>query len=449
MSKGTARTSLYVICNDDEQAKKLIRKFRREDPGDGMLEIWNDKSDPSIIGVELTADRIFHTPKDHIRGLAQWLLSNFNLQLEGYWTLELKDGNYRGEIHNGEVYEVGTDWLQHFTVEEIELTRRWCREQFCQLFHPFESSREQLKITAESPAQLNGGYVYTELDVMCRNEKMTVTLLDKFKQEKNGQNIFHPIRRHPGSFDIIFQLIDRKMTKSIDTQILELDQWLKTNFKLRLPGFWYLDGNDEIYRREINNGKIHETTPYWLLDYSSKQIDQIKCQADTYPFLRERQSPPLPDSVPSISNISPDKTFEKANIKLSVYCRNKEELRDLCRQFEHDKPGYGKFTPKPESENFPYQIYFEADNNPASHSLDQSIQHLQEWIQNNFDLHLRGSWRQFFPRHCHGEINYGRILKRYSGWLINYTNDEQKKIFSIAKDYFTPQNEDDDSEDEE
>ena len=113
-----------------------------------------------------------------------------------------------------------------------------------------------------------------------------------------------------------------------------------------------------------------------------------------------------------------------------------------CKKFEIDKPGFGMFTLQALTNDFPYQIYFESNDNPASCSLDESILHLHQWLQHNFDLQLGGFWQQYYPRLCRGEVHYGRILKRHLGWLVEYSNNEQEQISNWARNRFYPDDED-------
>lgn len=443
MSYGTIYNDmLYVFCNDILHAKALIAKFESDNPFNEEFEVWRHESTPDTVYFDLTCHDAGRSLNDNIEKLAQWLKANLGLFLEGHWNLDCDDGEFRGEVHNGKVYESNLGWLKSHTVEEIELIRRWSEEHFPQeSFYTPQKPLEECKISAESPAKLNAGYVYTALQVTCRNQKQAESLVQKFNQEFcDGK--FYSKRVHPTSKMITFLLTNPQTTESVRNEICELDQWLKANFKLRLSGYWYRDSEDEFYRCEISKGEIIEPLLDWLLDYFAAEIDQIKYWAEDH-FPHPSHLPaPLADSDSPLPDTPPGKTFENAYIRVSVYCRGKEQMQALCKKFEIDKPGFGMFTLQALTNDFPYQIYFESNDNPASCSLDESILHLHQWLQHNFDLQLGGFWQQYYPRLCRGEVHYGRILKRHLGWLVEYSNNEQEQISNWARNRFYPDDED-------
>lgn len=442
MSYGTVYDdTLYVFCSDKLQVDALIAKFKLDKPVNEEFEIWHHKTTPDTVYFELSSHDASRSLNDYIEKLAQWLKVHFDLLLEGHWILDCDDGEFRGEVHNGEVYESNLGWLKSHTVEEIDLIRKWSDEHFPrQSFYMPQKPLEEYKISAESPVKFNAGYVYTALQTTCRNQKQAESLVQKFNQEfRNGK--FHSKRLHPTSKMVMFLLAPPKTTESIRGEINELDQWLKSNFKLRLAGYWCRDSEDEFYRCEISKGEIIEPLLDWLLDYSTEEIDQIKYWAeDHFPHSAYLPSQLTVSDSPAIDT-PPCKTFENAYIQVSVYCQNKKQMQTLFWQFELDKPGFGKFTPNPLNDSFPYQIDFETNDTPVPRSLDESILHLQQWLFANFDLQLSGFWQQFFPRLCRGEINYGVILKRYLGWLLEYSDNELKQISNWARNRFFPDDE--------
>ena len=128
MSYGTASSSLFVICGSTEQAKILIQKFAQDDPGEEFI-IYHEEKRPLEIQFDLKCGDVSRSFDDHVIKLDAWLRKEFQLSLSGYWLLEA-DGEWRCEIHNGEVIDACLDWLCSYSIEEIKKIRQYAESSF-------------------------------------------------------------------------------------------------------------------------------------------------------------------------------------------------------------------------------------------------------------------------------------------------------------------------------
>lgn len=128
MSYGTAYSSLFVICDSTEQTTTLIQKFAQDDPGEEFVACQNAHK-PLEIQFDLKCGDVSRSFDDHVIKLDAWLCKEFQLSLSGYWLLEA-DGEWRCEIHNGEVVDACLDWLCSYSIEKIKKIRQYAESSF-------------------------------------------------------------------------------------------------------------------------------------------------------------------------------------------------------------------------------------------------------------------------------------------------------------------------------
>ena len=128
MSYGTTSSSLFVICDSMEQATTLIQKFAQDDPGEEFI-IYHEAKRPLEIQFDLKCGDVSRSFDDHVIELDAWLRKEFNLSLSDHWLLDA-DGQWRCEIHNGEVVDACLDWLCCYSIEEIKKIRQYAESSF-------------------------------------------------------------------------------------------------------------------------------------------------------------------------------------------------------------------------------------------------------------------------------------------------------------------------------
>lgn len=65
--------------------------------------------------------------------------------------------------------------------------------------------------------------------------------------------------------------------ESFDSDIVQLNQWLQTMYKLRIQGYWIAEVDGMRSRGELNaEGGVRYTDADWLLHYSCDQIDALR-----------------------------------------------------------------------------------------------------------------------------------------------------------------------------
>ena len=70
-----------------------------------------------------------------VKEVDQWLKHNFKISLEGYWWYEVAGEQFRSEIHSGKITEASLNWLETFTVEQINKIRQYAENSFSQTTH--------------------------------------------------------------------------------------------------------------------------------------------------------------------------------------------------------------------------------------------------------------------------------------------------------------------------
>lgn len=128
MSYGYAASYLFAIFKNKEDCEKFETMFNESEHCKEFRLIGNWTMKPNGISFEFTSDEASSHQDDYVVDFDKWLFENFKIHLEGYWLIE-SDNVYRCEIHHGNVFDVGCDWLYHnCTVEQIEKLKKIAEE---------------------------------------------------------------------------------------------------------------------------------------------------------------------------------------------------------------------------------------------------------------------------------------------------------------------------------
>ena len=123
--------SLHVICRGSTQKQELEKRFGNESPGNGRFYIWNRYDEhPNRIDFAFSTCDLATSRDNDILELAEWLQSNFKLNIKGYWKLQDADSASRGEVHDGEIKYADLMWIGRYTVEQIIKIHKMAEERF-------------------------------------------------------------------------------------------------------------------------------------------------------------------------------------------------------------------------------------------------------------------------------------------------------------------------------
>ena len=131
MSYGFAYSSLFVICKTVEQRDELLVRFQKEKPGQGefIAELLSASS-PLYVDIDFPSSEVSRNLDNYLLELDRWLYENFNLRLKGHWQLEVDDGDFRCEIAEGKISDAPLNWLNAYTVEQINGIRRYAESTY-------------------------------------------------------------------------------------------------------------------------------------------------------------------------------------------------------------------------------------------------------------------------------------------------------------------------------
>lgn len=127
MSYGYAISYLFVTFKNKKDCKKFETMFN-ESEHTKEFQLTSRASEPKRVFFDFTSDEASIHLDDYIVNLDKWIFENFKIHLEGYWLIE-SSSVYRCEIHHGNIFDVGCDWLYHnCTVEQIEKLKKIAEE---------------------------------------------------------------------------------------------------------------------------------------------------------------------------------------------------------------------------------------------------------------------------------------------------------------------------------
>ena len=131
MSYGSAYSSLFVICKTAKQRDELLARFQKEKPGQGEFTVEQlSESSPLCIDIDFSSSEVSRNLDNYLLELDRWLYENFNLHLKGHWQLEVDDGDFRCEISEGKISDAALNWLNAYTVEQINDIRRYAENMY-------------------------------------------------------------------------------------------------------------------------------------------------------------------------------------------------------------------------------------------------------------------------------------------------------------------------------
>jgi len=131
MSYGSAYSSLFVICKTVKQRNELLARFQKEEPGQGEFTAkLLSESTPLNIDIAFSSSGASRSLDNYILELDRWLHENFGLHLEGRWLLEVGDGDFRCEIAEGKISNAALNWLETYTVEQINDIRKYAESTY-------------------------------------------------------------------------------------------------------------------------------------------------------------------------------------------------------------------------------------------------------------------------------------------------------------------------------
>ena len=131
MSYGSAYSSLFVICKTVKQRDELLACFQEEKPGQGEFTAEQlSESSPLCIDIDFPSSEVSRNLDNYLLELDRWLYENFNLHLQGHWQLEVDDGDFRCEIAEGKISDAALNWLETYTVEQINDIRRYAENMY-------------------------------------------------------------------------------------------------------------------------------------------------------------------------------------------------------------------------------------------------------------------------------------------------------------------------------
>lgn len=87
-------------------------------------------SSPLDIDIAFSSSEASRNLNKYILELDRWLYENFNLRLKGHWQLEVDDGDFRCEIAEGTISDAALNWLEAYTVEQINDIRKYAESTY-------------------------------------------------------------------------------------------------------------------------------------------------------------------------------------------------------------------------------------------------------------------------------------------------------------------------------
>ena len=122
--------ALYVMCRGETQKKEVTKRFNEEHPGNERLFMWDRLKSPNRIDFEFSSGELSSFVDEDILAIAEWLKTNFKLELQGYWYEQDEDTATRWEVYDGEVGSASLLWLKSCTVAHNKMLRKIAEERF-------------------------------------------------------------------------------------------------------------------------------------------------------------------------------------------------------------------------------------------------------------------------------------------------------------------------------
>lgn len=132
MSYATGYSYLFVRCKNAKQCEYLIEQFESENQNSNWFDLYQNDHSPLKIFFSLRNCDIPSDFDEIVKEVDQWLKHNFKISLEGYWWYEVAGEQFRSEIHSGKITEASLNWLETFSVEQINKIRQYAENSFPQ-----------------------------------------------------------------------------------------------------------------------------------------------------------------------------------------------------------------------------------------------------------------------------------------------------------------------------
>ena len=114
------------------------------------------------------------------------------------------------------------------------------------------------------------------LYAMCKRDKQKKELMKRFEEEHPGNGRLFMWDSHKSPNRIDFALSSGEFALHLDDDILAIAEWLRTNFKLKIQGYWYEQDEDTATRFEVHNGEIKSASLTWLKSCTVEHNEMLR-----------------------------------------------------------------------------------------------------------------------------------------------------------------------------
>lgn len=124
-----------------------------------------------------------------------------------------------------------------------------------------------------------------------------------------------------------------------------------------------------------------------------------------------------------------------ATSSLYVVCKDAEQAAALEKKFENERDGDDLFILWT-TEKEPLKLFFDLVDGEVPSTFDDDVLELNQWLKNNFDLTLAGSWCFDADGEWRCEVKDGQIIDASLDWLAEYSVEQIHKIRKWAEEQF-------------
>jgi len=125
-----------------------------------------------------------------------------------------------------------------------------------------------------------------------------------------------------------------------------------------------------------------------------------------------------------------------ASSSLCVICKDAEQAKSLIQKFRIDQPEGGIFEAWQEK-NTPCEIQLDLIDSDVSHSFDNDVLNLSQWLTDNFNLPLSGHWRFELDGEWRCEVKNGEIIDAGLDWIAHFTVEQIHEIRKWAEKQYS------------
>ena len=122
------------------------------------------------------------------------------------------------------------------------------------------------------------GYAKLEcaLYVTCRGDNQKKELTKRFEEEHPGNGRLFIWDSHKSPNRIDFALSSGDFTSHRDDDILAIAKWVRTNFKLKIQGYCYVQDENTATRWEVHDGEIKSASLTWLKSCTVEHNEMLR-----------------------------------------------------------------------------------------------------------------------------------------------------------------------------